>query len=268
MPDILAKIARYKRQEVKELKSGFSRYQLENMAQSQPEPRGFLQALQHASATKPALITEIKKASPSKGLIREDFKPSELARAYQDGGATCLSVLTDKPSFQGSDIYLKQARAISTLPVIRKDFMVDPVQVLHARALGADAILIIMAMVDDKLARRLFKMAKDWDMDALIETHNFTEMKRANDLGAKLIGINNRNLKTFKTSLDNFHKLAPHAPHDAFVVAESGINTFDDIEELTKSGARAFLVGESLMRQKDVRLATENLIGSDDERAH
>jgi len=258
--DVLAKIAAYKRDEVAPLHA--QRSQLEVLAASQPEPRGFLAALKSSSRTGPALIAEIKKASPSKGLIRADFQPTKIARAYTDGGATCLSVLTDEPSFQGSLLYLKQTRAISPLPVLRKDFMIDPIQIIESRAYGADAILIIMAMVNDDLAGALLEETEGLSMDALVETHTAGELKRAVKLGAKLIGINNRNLKTFKTSLDTFKALAPRAPADTFLVAESGINTSDDILDLTEHGAQAFLVGESLMRQDDVERATKRLLGA------
>ncbi len=260
MPDILTKIAKYKRKEVAALKKETTRQELESLISMQPEPRGFLKALQDTSRTGPALIAEIKKASPSKGLIRENFKPSEIARSYQDGGAACLSVLTDGPSFQGSMLFMKQAKAISTLPILRKDFMVDTYQIYQSRAQGADAILIIMAMVDDKLAKRLLRTATNLGMDALVETHSKSEMQRALKIGASLIGINNRNLKTFKTSLKTFETLAPHAPNSTFLVAESGIFTPDHILELTSNGAQAFLVGESLMRQDDVALATKKLL--------
>ncbi len=261
MVDILNKIAAYKRAEVQKLKAQTTRDQLESMAAIQPEPRGFLRALKQTANKGPALIAEIKKASPSKGLIRKDFQPAAIARAYQDGGAACLSVLTDSPSFQGSMLYLKQAKAMTILPVLRKDFMLDSYQILQSRAYGADAILIIMAMVDDKLAARLLKQASALGMDVLVETHTQTEMRRALDIGAKLIGINNRNLKTFKTNLTVFEKLAKHVPKEVFLVAESGISDFDDILHLTRHGAQSFLVGESLMRQDNIRLATEKLLG-------
>ncbi len=257
--DILAEIATRKREEAAALHAQASA--LEMQAATQSDPRGFCAALTKATATGPALIAEIKKASPSKGLIREDFNPTELARAYTDGGATCLSVLTDGPGFQGHNLYLKQARAISPLPVLRKDFMVDPVQIVESRALGADAILIIMAMVSDDLAGALLDEAHRFGMDALVEVHTAQELERARKLEAKLIGINNRNLKTFKTSLDTFKTLAPNAPPSSLLVAESGIFTADDILELAAYGARAYLVGESLMRQEDVKQATRRLLG-------
>ncbi len=261
MPDILAKIARYKRKEVALEKAKISARQLEDMLPTLPPPRGFLRALQNTTEHSPALIAEIKKASPSKGLIREDFRPSEIARAYQDGGATCLSVLTDGPSFQGSPLFLKQARAISTLPILRKDFMIDPYQIMQSRAQGADAILIIMAMVGDKLARKLLIEAARLSMDALVETHDAQEMRRAINIGANFIGINNRNLMTFKTSLNVFETLAPYAPDHCFLVAESGVFTPNHILHLTEHGAQAFLVGESLMRQDNVCTATRKLLG-------
>ncbi|MCF6220416.1 MAG: indole-3-glycerol phosphate synthase TrpC [Robiginitomaculum sp.] len=263
MANVLEKIAAYKRDEIAPLFT--RRSQLEMQAATQPEPRGFLNALKSAAGAGPALIAEIKKASPSKGLIREDFQPTEIARAYTDGGAACLSVLTDEPSFQGSPLYLKQARAISPLPALRKDFMIDPVQIVESRAYGADAILIIMAMVSDDLAGALLSETNRLGMDALVETHTAAELNRAVKLGANFIGINNRNLKTFKTSLETFKRLAPKAPADTFLIAESGINTADDILDLTQHGAQGFLVGESLMRETDVKLATHRLLGQVDE---
>ncbi len=257
--DVLEKIAKYKRSEVRLLLETSG--QLQRQAAIQAEPRGFLAALKRTSQTGPALIAEIKKASPSKGLIREDFKPAEIARHYTDGGASCLSVLTDAPGFQGSPLYLKQARAISPLPILRKDFMIDPVQIIESRALGADAVLVIMAMVSDDVARALLAQANRLGMDALVETHTESELRRAVKLGANFIGINNRNLKTFKTSLKTFEHLAPQTPADIFLVAESGINTADDILHLTQHGAQAFLVGESLMRQDNVELAVRRLLG-------
>lgn len=260
MPDILTKIAAYKRREVADLKARTPAQEIENAANNLEKPRGFLQALRAASATRPALIAEIKKASPSKGMIRADFDPAAIATAYEHGGAACLSVLTDTPSFQGADAFLGQARNACALPAIRKDFMVDPVQIAQSRALGADAILIIMAMVDDNLARTLLAETKRFGMDALVETHNEDEMRRAVDLGADLIGINNRDLKTFETSLSVFENLAPLAPRNCLLVAESGINSPKDIAVLTESGAEAFLVGESLMRHSDIETATRNLL--------
>jgi indole-3-glycerol phosphate synthase len=261
MADILAKIAAYKAKEVEALKANVSMEDLERQIAAQADPRGFRTSLLTASKSGPALIAEIKKASPSKGLIREVFNPVELAQAYQAGGAACLSVLTDTPSFQGADDFFIQARNACTLPAIRKDFMLEPFQIYHSRALGADAILIIMAMLDDKTAKSLYETAKGLGMDALVETHNDDEMKRAANLGADFIGINNRNLKTFETSLSVFESLAPKAPADSLLVAESGIYSSDDILRLTNAGAKAFLVGESLMRHDNVEAATKNLLG-------
>ncbi|HHL43501.1 MAG TPA: indole-3-glycerol phosphate synthase TrpC [Hellea balneolensis] len=259
--NILSKIAAYKRKEVEAAKDMAPLSQLDRQIATMPEPRGFLKSLKHRALIAPALIAEIKKASPSKGLIREDFSPSTLARAYQDGGATCLSVLTDKPSFQGSNLFLKQAKAMSTLPVLRKDFMIDTYQIAESRMLGADCVLIIMAMIDDQLAADLYACAKDYGLDVLVEVHDEEELARACDLEPDMFGINNRDLKTFNTSLANFENLAPYVPETAFLVAESGIFTSDDLLHLAEYGAQGFLVGESLMRQNDVCKATRQLLG-------
>jgi indole-3-glycerol phosphate synthase len=260
MTDILSRIADYKREEVAERKAKIALAHLETAAKAASPPRGFARALTHAPAGKLALIAEIKKASPSKGLIRADFDPPRLARAYEAGGASCLSVLTDAPSFQGDDAYLEAARDAVALPCIRKDFLVDPWQVAESRALGADAILVIMAMVDDGLAHELMAEAKRFGMDALVEVHDEAEMHRASLLGATLVGVNNRNLRTFVTDLAATERLAPLAPSDALLVAESGIFTPADAARLAKAGARAMLVGESLMRQADVTAATRALL--------
>ncbi len=260
IPDILAKIVDYKKTEVAELLSNTTIADLENKAKEQKPTRGFLNALEVAAKTKPALIAEIKKASPSKGLIREDFNPPELAKAYELGGAACLSILTDKPSFQGDNQYLIDARAQVSLPVIRKDFMIDVAQVLEARAIGADAILIIMACTDDVLAKELFETATALGMDSLIETHDMEEMERALKIGGRLIGVNNRNLRTFETRLETTEELSKMVDKNVFLVAESGIFTHNELKRLQNCGAKGFLVGESLMRKTDVTNATKELL--------
>ena len=258
MSDILSRIAEYKREEVAQRIAAASQTEMDARATAAGPTRGFRSALTrpHSSLS---LIAEIKKASPSKGLIREDFDPPALARAYQAGGANCLSVLTDGPSFQGADEYLTQARDACTLPCLRKDFMVHPWQVAESRALGADAILIIMAMVDDQLARDLMAEAAHWDMDALVEVHDEAELDRAGLMGATLIGVNNRDLRTFTVDLAVTEELAPLAV-GALVVSESGVYTAEDAERLCRAGATAMLVGESLMRQPDVEAATRALL--------
>jgi len=256
--DTLQRIAAYKREEVAARKAKTSTAALEAAARSADPPRGFARAL--ASAPGLALIAEVKKASPSKGLIRADFDPPALARAYAHGGATCLSVLTDGPSFQGADSYLVAARAAVSLPVLRKEFLVDPWQVAEARALGADAILVILAMIDDALAAELMAEAKAYGMDALVEVHDAAELARAAALDATLIGVNNRDLRTFIVDLAVTERLAPAAPAGALLVAESGIFTPKDAQRLAAAGAKAMLVGESLMRQPDVTAATRALL--------
>jgi len=261
MTDVLAGIAGYKRLDVAARKTVQSRAAIEALAMAADAPRGFTAALRRrALPGRPALIAEIKKASPSKGLIRADFDPPALARAYEAGGAACLSVLTDEPSFQGQDDYLVQAREAVTLPCLRKDFLVDPWQVAESRALGADCILIIMAMIDDALAADLLSEARRFGMDALIETHDEAEMARAAALGGDLIGINNRSLRTFEVDLATMARLAPLAPANALLVAESGLFTPADVATVAAAGASAILVGESLMRQSDVRAATKSLL--------
>jgi len=262
MTDILARIAAYKREDVADRKRRRSFAQVDAAARAASSPRGFKAALEtHHAPGKLSLIAEIKKASPSKGLIRADFDPPALARAYAEGGAACLSILTDGPSFQGADGYLIDARAAVALPCIRKDFLVDPWQVAESRALGADAILVILAMIDDALAADLMAEAARLSMDALVEVHDEAEMERAGKLGSTLVGINNRDLKSFVVDLAVTERLAAQAPADALLVTESGLFVHDDVVRMEAAGAKAMLVGESLMRQADVATATRALLG-------
>lgn len=262
MTDVLARIAAYKREEVVARKAALSQDAIEARAREASAPRGFRTALRarFEATGRPALIAEIKKASPSKGLIRADFDPPALARAYERGGATCLSVLTDGPSFQGDDAFLAAARDATALPCLRKDFLVDPWQVAESRALGADCILIILAMIDDVVAAELMAEAERLGMDALIETHDEAEMERACRLGGDLVGVNNRSLRTFDVDLATTGRLAMLSPVRALLVAESGISTPDDVARVSAAHAQAILVGESLMRQADVEAATQALL--------
>lgn len=259
--DTLDKIVADKRQHVAGRMSQRPLRMVEGLARDTDSPRGFAKALKAAiAAGRYGLIAEIKKASPSKGLIRADFDPPALATAYERGGATCLSVLTDEPYFQGKDEFVRQARNATKLPVLRKDFMIDPYQVAEARALGADCILLIMACLDDYTAGELTKLSHKWGMDVLVEVHDAAELERALKIDSDLIGVNNRNLKTLKVDLATTEQLAPMVPKDRVLVAESGLGSPADLARMAKVGAQAFLIGESFMRQPDVEVAVREMM--------
>lgn len=259
-PTILARIGAYKREEIAARKSARPQTEIEDAARAAPSVRPFATALRRAILGGYGLIAEIKRASPSKGLIRSNFDPPALARAYAEGGAACLSVLTDGPSFQGDDRFLVEARAAVDLPVLRKDFLYDPWQVAESRALGADCVLVIMAAVTDAEAGELAAAAAEWEMDVLVEVHNHAELDRALRLELPLLGINNRDLNSFQTDLQVTRELARLASEDHLIVSESGLGGPDDLADLARYGVRCFLVGESLMRQRDVAAATRALL--------
>jgi indole-3-glycerol phosphate synthase len=261
MTDMLEQICATKREEVAARRTLATLDDLDSFAREQSAPRGFRRALESKARGSFALIAEIKKASPSKGLIREDFRPAEHALAYQHGGAACLSVLTDAPYFQGHEDFLADARRAAVLPVLRKDFIIDPWQVAESRAIGADAVLLIVAALDHGPMAEIEAAAIERGMDVLVEVHDEAELERAARLRSRLIGINNRDLKTFRTDLATTERLAPRAPEGALLVSESGIASHGDLARLSAIGVRAFLVGETLMRQPDLATATRTLLG-------
>ena len=262
MSDTLNKINEAKQGEVAALKQQISLSELMDNAKKADAPRGFISALQTASDSGYGLIAELKKASPSKGLIRADFNPPILAKAYEDGGASCLSVLTDRTYFQGDNDYLKAARQAVSLPVLRKDFMIDPIQIIESRALGADCILLIMASLSLAQAQELEDTAREYGMDVLIEVHDAKELETACQLKSPLMGINNRNLKTMEISLEVGKAMLPLLPGDRIAVAESGLFTPADLADMAGAGARCFLIGESLMRADDVQAATADILAN------
>ena len=261
VPTILKKIIAHKQQEISERQANIGMAELKQQASEQPACRGFVTAMvDKVNAGQAAVIAELKKASPSKGVIREHFLPAEIATSYQRGGATCLSVLTDEHFFQGSDAYLQAARAACSLPVLRKDFIIDPYQVVESRAIGADCILLIVAALTDQQLNELNALALELGLDVLVEVHNREELMRALPLGNRLIGINNRDLHTFHTSLDNTYQLLDEIPEDRLVVSESGIHNFADISALREHDVNAFLIGEAFMRAKDPGEALAGLL--------
>jgi indole-3-glycerol phosphate synthase len=260
MPDTLKRICKDKLAHVAARKAARPLAEVEEVVRTASPPRGFLAALSRALADGYGLIAEIKRASPSKGLIRADFDPPALARAYASGGATCLSVLTDAPYFQGQDSFLTEARDAVSLPALRKDFMLDPYQIVESRALGADCVLLIMAALEDTQARELASAAEGLGMDVLVEVHDEAELDRAIAIGARMLGINNRNLKTLKVDVSVTERLAPRVPDDRLIVCESGLKSPADLARMAKAGAHCFLVGESLMAQADVAAATRALL--------
>ena len=263
MTSILERIAAYKREEVRNLSDAIPISELEALARDAPPPRGFAKNLVDRSRNGYGIIAEIKKASPSKGLIREEFVPSALASDYEAGAAACISVLTDSPSFQGSPDHLKEARKAASIPIIRKDFMLDPYQIFESRVIGADCILIILAMVGDALADELESAAREIGLDVLVEVHNEREVERASNLRSPLIGINNRDLNTFRVDIETTERLAPRIPMGRTVVSESGIWAPSHLARLARSGVRCFLVGESLMRKQNVARALRELLAEE-----